>query len=262
MNLIANSESIANMSIDPSIGIPSNCDQQMVDRAVNSLIQSVTQPYLSMIKQYFEFQALGEDRIPMFYELPNGGSVAGTKEAIEKGESRYCANFTCKTPDLNSNNPFEDLVLSLSSRLSSLGIPNDAVAVRFSKGRLNISDPLNRIWHLDDRAGLQAFVSFGTINNWATRILNKDNAQTLFRDEEHLKKFTRLDTELMLSGEWNKIIDKIESVAQPATLGFLYEGTKVLHRAPKEIDFSETLIEEHDYRLFMQFTNGTTRFRA
>lgn len=150
--------------------------------------------------------------------------------------------------ELKTETPIKQLFFALSQKILNYGFKFIAdnrieyITVRFENGCF---DSQISHWHMDT-SHMPPFytaitTSYSTIKNWATRIL----------DPKYFNNFMAPISYGMFQGS-DADIEEVELLAIDAQSGYLFNATKLLHRAPRETELARQ-ITPNDYRLFFRF---------
>jgi hypothetical protein len=160
----------------------------------------------------------------------------------------YFAELHFNLKKLEKETPLSILLLTFSQKIFEHGfIHNDStfrknVMIRFENGCF---DSQVNIWHMDscniDQLYTAISTSYSSISQWGTRLLER----------EHTKMFLKHILYGFLQDS-NEIIEEIESLSTIGIPGYLYNVTKLLHRAPR-INELPRKITPDDYRFFIRF---------
>ncbi|MBA2726998.1 MAG: hypothetical protein H0U49_02350 [Parachlamydiaceae bacterium] len=207
-----------------------NIDQKVVDAAIHSLEKEMSIYYSSHIenKSKFVYQHRGTFLIPSYL----------SEMEIDR-DNRFYADRLYKIKTLDPLNSFENLLISLSQRISSLGFPSDRIEVRFEKGCFY---SLANFWHKDFAMHEEHnffSICYSNVENWSTKILDVTAVKAIGKIPFVIEKET---------------LEKIESLATNSELGVFYDVKQVYHRAPVSTDF-DSHVSNHHYRLFIRFNN-------
>lgn len=246
--------------VDPSFG-SANIDQEIVNHTIDSLVQFLSQHYLSTVNE--AFTKLKEN--PSHYK---DKKYVSTNLPLEKGEmnvpidelddstlseQRYYAKWLRKIEDLDQSNPLDALLISLSKRITELEpdfISKD-VDIRFEKGYLFSPTPY---WHFDGfEHRMMTSISYSNKENWTTRVVDENNRKQIINMEvdEDMDENDIKPSKYALNN-YPSIKEKLEKFSQPSKEGFFYHPQHVVHRAPLHKDLTEG-IKANEYRLFLRF---------
>jgi hypothetical protein len=225
--------------------------QQTVDLTVQELIERTSPAYSTLADGVVKVLEGSPDYYSAERANPCMTSTAGfihiPQEYVKStlsGEQRYSVRLFYHIKELDEAEPIGSLVVPLSKRITALGFPCRNVEIRFEKGCL---DPLTPYWHVDGpRIHSSVVICFGTKAKWSTWLLDEKNNQEVFGPNCNPSNFTELANSRATAL-------KIESLAQPAKFGYLYNAAKVLHRSPTKEDLRDEPLSPSDYRLFLRF---------
>jgi len=234
------SPSLVSNTSGPAL-LDANINQQAVDLTIDALIQflakSLSNNEIAENIQFLAKPLSNNETVGKPQKKPEDTSASGFTK-----ENRYFFWKTYKISDLGEDHPLNAMLIPLSKKISDLGFPCDQVEIRFEKGCFK---SMASEWHRDGYLVKHSInLCYSNKENWSTRIL--DNKDYLVYGVFGNLTNTGLQDP--------SITQKIESLAQAAKFGFLFDAKKFLHRSPLISDLTDQNISINDYRLLIRFS--------